>query len=61
MFGITTFMFALGNIALVLETTLEFQIAKSISGYDTYGTYYYVWAAITCLMVSLCDAFVPFD
>jgi hypothetical protein len=33
MFGITTFMFALGIIALVLETILEFQRAKS--NYDT--------------------------
>ena len=56
MFGITTFMFALGIIALVLETTLGLEIGKSIfdpsANQDpSYTLYYYVWATVTCLMV----------
>lgn len=71
MFGITTFMFALGIIALVLETTLKFKIEKQT--YDLFETYvylpydnsffvcYYPWATITCLMVRLRDAFMHSD
>jgi len=63
MFGITTFMFALGTIALVLETTLEFQITQNFYDpflplfyYDvTFYGCYYTWATITCLMYILCD------
>src|ERR1700677_1443138 len=60
MFGITTFMFVLGIIALVLVTTLGFTITHSMF----YGNleesifYYFAWAAITCLMVRL-DASMP--
>jgi hypothetical protein len=67
MFGITTFMFALGIIALVLETMMGFRIAEpdfTISHSDNfYARYYYVWATITCLMVRLRlrDAFMPSD
>jgi hypothetical protein len=54
MFGITTFMFALGIVALVLVITLEFKITQIIfsSTSDIYiDAYYYAWASITCLMV----------
>jgi hypothetical protein len=63
MFGITTFMFALGIIALVLEITIEFLKAKN--GFDipfstkVYFICYYVRGTITCLMVRLRDAFMP--
>ena len=59
MFGITTFMFALGIITLVLATTLEF---LQISSDGKYGPSYeinsYAWAIIVCLMVRLHDAFI---
>ena len=58
MFGITTFMFALGIIALVLETTISFQTAAPIADLSTYRTHYYVWATVTCLMVRFHDAFM---
>ncbi|KAN0129146.1 hypothetical protein V8E53_013017 [Lactarius tabidus] len=58
MFGITTFMFALGIVALVLVTTLGFKITQMIF-YPTsnlhVAAYYYAWASITCLMYILCD------
>jgi hypothetical protein len=62
MFGITTFMFALGIVALVLVITLEFKIVQIIfsSTSDVYiDAYYYAWASITCLMVRLLDVFMP--
>jgi hypothetical protein len=58
MFGITTFMFALGIVALVLVTTLGFKITHSMFYGDfeqDFVFYYYAWAAITCLMYILCD------
>ena len=65
MFGITTFMFALGIIALVLETTLGFQLVQYMSDPLTnntgpsYQVRYYIWAATTCLMVRFHDALMP--
>ena len=62
MFGITTFMFALGIIALVLETTLLFEMWKLIfdppsTNQDSYYTLCYrIWAIVTCLMVRFYDA-----
>ena len=66
MFGITTFMFVLGIIALVLETTLGFLKAQSIFDPNhaedlPYRIYYYTWATITCLMVPFLDALMPFS
>ena len=63
MFGITTFMFALGIIALVLEITIEFLMAKT-GLYIPFSTKFYficsyVRGTITCLMVRLGDAFMP--
>jgi hypothetical protein len=62
MFGITTFMFALGIVALVLVTTLGFKITQMIF-YPTsnlhVAAYYYAWASITCLMVRWLGAFMP--
>ncbi|KAF8266788.1 hypothetical protein EI94DRAFT_133506 [Lactarius quietus] len=66
MFGITTFMFILGIIALVLVTTILFhQTQLMLSSFDTASdmlkdmssiiTYRFVWAAITRLMYILCD------
>jgi hypothetical protein len=66
LFGITTFMFALGIVALVLKTELDLELftySKSISdateGVYFNDAYYYAWATITCLMVRLHDAFMP--
>jgi hypothetical protein len=61
MFGITTFMFALGIVALVLVITLEFKITHiSYSTSDLHiDAYYYAWASITCLMVRCLGAFMP--
>ena len=56
MFGITTFLFALAIIALVLQTTL-FQKANLIS--NSYIIYSYVWATITCVTVR--DTFMSFS
>ena len=56
MFGVTTFMFALGIAALVLVTTLSLKITRLMlyASYDqNIQFYYYAWAAITCLMVRL--------
>jgi len=47
MFAITTFMFALGIVALVLQTTMRFHGPLPII--------YSLWAATTCLMYILCD------
>ncbi|KAF8269633.1 hypothetical protein EI94DRAFT_1724907 [Lactarius quietus] len=69
MFGITTFIFILGVIALVLATTIIFQQMQSLlSTFETASdmplfkdmspsilTYRFVWAAITRLMYVLCD------
>ncbi|KAF8262705.1 hypothetical protein EI94DRAFT_1832647 [Lactarius quietus] len=64
MFGITTFMFISGIIALVLVTTLMFQqmrtVAEFASGASTllgasYFTSFLVWAIITRLMYIVCD------
>jgi hypothetical protein len=55
MFGITTFMFALGIIALVLNTVTGFQEANS-DGLLQCDACYHVWETTTCLMVRLCDA-----
>jgi hypothetical protein len=67
MFGITTFIFALGIIALVLENTLKFMIAGPyyidqiliftddpsfvLVDYISFIRCYRAWATITCLMV----------
>ena len=64
MFGITAFMFALGVIAMVLDTTMGFLTAEphfDSHGDPFYARCYYVWATITCLMVRLRDAFMPSD
>ena len=62
MFGITTLTFALGIIALVLETTLDFQTIQffdHITLYDdTFYGRYYAWETITCLMVRMSDALI---
>jgi len=59
MFGITTFMFALGIIALVLVTIVEFRLVmRFIIGLPMSPLIlncYYVWETITCLMYILCD------
>ena len=64
MFGITTLMFALGIIALVLMTTVGFRIIQTIfSGAGlsrSIDRCYYAWATIACLMVRLHDTFMPF-
>ena len=57
-------MFALGIIALVLKTMLDLILFHTSISYAKYGIYfnsinYYVWAAVTCLMVRLHDAFMP--
>ena len=68
LFGTTTFMFTLGIIALVLKAVLDFELfcASESSSYSDAAeglypenTYYYVWAAMTCLMVRMHDAFMP--
>jgi hypothetical protein len=55
LFGITTFMFALGIIAMVLATILEFRLVmRLITGMPESPLIincYYVWEIITCLMV----------
>jgi hypothetical protein len=59
MFGITTFMFSLGILALVLEATFVYQMN---SANDTsYVIWYFVWATMTCLTVRLRDSFLPSD
>ena len=61
MFGITTLMFALGIIALVLVNTFSFKRTRVLFG-DTedvseeHFTTYIAWGAITCLMVRLLGA-----
>jgi len=55
LFGITTFMFALGVIALVLNTTIGFQNANVLN-FTSCNTCYRVWETTTCLMCILCDA-----
>ena len=60
MFGITTFTFALGTIALVLEITLGFHSIPPDGEYaHSYKIYSYAWAIIVCLMVRLHGAFIP--
>jgi len=59
MFGMTTFMFALGTIALALEKTFNFRLAKllldpSLSDASLIR-YNYAWATITSLTYILCD------
>jgi hypothetical protein len=63
MFGITTFQFALGIVALVLVTTLGFQTMRTIlflnSGLPlSFEITSYAWAGITCLMVCSHDPFI---
>jgi hypothetical protein len=59
MFGITTFIFTLGIIALVLEITLELMTANPSTLVDTLeNNCYYAWATVTCLMVRLRDTFI---
>ena len=66
MFGITTFLFTMGIIALVLWITLEFQLTQTVynklynHGTLLYGCDY-AWLTIACLMVRLGDGFVPSD
>jgi hypothetical protein len=59
MFGITTFMFALGIIALVLATLLGCQLMKAILADSDLGSSFLissaVWATITRLMYLLSD------
>ena len=64
MFGITTFIFALGIIALALERTGNFRVAElrlnpSLSD-TSFIRYNYAWAVITSLMVRLRDVLMPF-
>jgi len=59
LFGITTFMFALGIIALVLNTTIGFQEANpdnSTSTSCTTCTESYVWETTIFLMCIMCDS-----
>jgi hypothetical protein len=62
MLGITTFMFALGIIALVLVTVYNCQVMKAIlvDSSDWWSEYYIVivWGTITRLMVRLNDTVV---
>jgi hypothetical protein len=63
MFGITSFMFALGIITLTLNTTLNIRDANLNTGSSTavttyYHAYYYIFDATSLLMVRLCDAFL---
>jgi hypothetical protein len=59
MFGITTFMFVLGLIALGLDIALKFQdirLLLDIMGDGIWfptDTIYAIWATITCTMVRL--------
>lgn len=59
MFGITSFMFALGIITLVLETTVEFQYILLNSDPLKLAIISTVWATITRLMVRPPDASMP--
>ena len=61
MFGVTTFMFTLGIIALILETTLKFREAQSIfdPNHADDMPYYLAWATITCLMVRFHYTLMP--
>ena len=52
--GITTFLFSLGFITLVLNATMEFQD-------NSVNACYYVWETTTCLMVRLRYAFWSFS
>ena len=62
MFGMTTFMFALGIIALVMVTVLGCQLMKSTLMNSDVGSSFLissaVWATITRLMVRSNDAFM---
>ena len=55
--GITTFMFALGFIILVLNTTMGFQ-ESNLDNSILCTTCYYVWETAAYLMVRLRDAFL---
>jgi len=61
MLGVTTLMFALGIIALVLGITVEFQLGNSPIVYETRlgpsgpVISYHLWEAVACLMYILCD------
>jgi hypothetical protein len=57
LFGMTTVMFALGIIALVLNTMIVFQEANIDSSISC-NTCYRVWETTTFLMVHLHDAFL---
>jgi hypothetical protein len=61
MFGITTFMLALGIIALVLVTVYNFQLMEAalVDSSDGTSEFYILtaWGTITRLMVRLNDAF----
>jgi len=56
MFGMTTFMFTLAFIALVLHTAIEFQDANPNYSPSLYNVCYNIWGTITYLMYILCDA-----
>jgi hypothetical protein len=60
LFGITTFTFAMGIIALVLSTTLEIQQADTDSSTSctTCNYIFYIMSIATFLMVRLYDSFL---
>jgi hypothetical protein len=62
MFGITTVMFALGIIALVLVTVYECQVMKAtlVNSSDWWSEFHIAvaWGVITRLMVRLNDTFM---
>ena len=61
MFGITTLMFVLGIIRLVLETVLAFQLFFDLTAGDFSSTYStsVIIATVSRLMVRLQDAPIP--
>jgi len=55
MFGITTFMFSLGIIVIVLETTMKFRFFDNSNSGSSFIMIYKAWSTATCLMYILCD------
>jgi hypothetical protein len=63
MFGITTLMFALAIIALVLGTTTTLELAhlyysEDAAQFPLFPVFNSSWAIITCLMVRLHNTFL---